>query len=448
MKKILVLFLATTCTMQLLAQGTFNISPGTIIKTNINTYVVFNDVNLVNNGSLQALASTVKFAGTSDESISGSGTTTIDSLKIAKGSTANLNLQANLNIGTSINFVSGLINLGDNVIDLGIGGMLLNESEASRAYTTGSGYIQSTQTLNAPSSANPGNLGAIITSAANMGSTVVRRSDTAVAGIPSSSILRNFTITPTNDAGLNATYRFQYLNAELNGQDASMLDLWKSTGSGTWVDSGATTRNPINKYVEKTGINDFSTWTLAIHNTVLPVTLSSFNAHKSVNDIEVVWQVQASINVSRYEVERSNDGKSFSSIGSLSTTTSSNYSYIDFQPAAGANYYRLRIVGTDGSVQYSSIVEMNSSDKNNSISFFPNPVVDNTVSLQMNNLAQGTYQLSIFDNEGKQVYQTPIIHDGGSSVRLVNLPAKLSSGVYRVEVKNNSVQFNSSLFIK
>ena len=108
----------------------------------------------------------------------------------------------------------------------------------------------------------------------------------------------------------------------------------------------------------------------------------------------------------------------------------------------------MRIVGLDGSVQYSSIVEVNTNAKNSAINFFPNPVIGNTVTLQLNNLVQGTYQVSVFDNAGKQVYQTSITHDGGSSARLLNLPATISGGIYRVEVKNNATQFNSSLLIK
>ncbi len=147
-------------------------------------------------------------------------------------------------------------------MDMGSSATITGESETSYAYSAGNGYIQSMATLNAPSSVNPGGLGAVITSGANMGSTIVRRSFLSASNASGSgnSILRRYNITPTNNTGLNATLRFQYLDAELNGLDESSLVLWRSTDDIHWTSMGFNARNTATNYVELAGINSFSSW--------------------------------------------------------------------------------------------------------------------------------------------------------------------------------------------
>ena len=159
-----------------------------------------------------------------------------------------------------------------NNIDLGATGAVNGESETSRLIGFAGGYIQIINTLNAPSSANPGNLGAIITSPQNLGSTTIRRGEQSQAngGGAGSSILRYYDISPATNSGLNATLRFSYFNAELNGLDENTLVLWRSPDNISWSNQGFTTRNTITNYVEKTGIDAFSRWTLSATSNPLP----------------------------------------------------------------------------------------------------------------------------------------------------------------------------------
>lgn len=452
MKKQIFTIAAILFSRSIYAQGTLNISSGSNIKPTGGAYVVFNNVNLVNNGILQQIAGggTIEFAGNTDVSLSGTGTTSIDSLELSQ-SGSNLNLQSNISIASEVNFNGGLFNVGNNTVDLGSTGIFKNESETSRAYSAGTGYAQSTQTLNAPSSVNAGNLGAIITSSANLGSTVIQRGFTSNSNVPGgSSILRYYVITPTNDAGLNATYRFQYLNAELNGLNDSTLNFWKSPDNINWVDSGFTTRDTLNKYVEKTGINDFSSWTLAPNFTVLAVTMGPLSANTTNNNvIDVTWQIYTAVNVKTYDVQRSADGKTFTTIGELPVAGATNYTYPDDAPLIGNNFYRLQIINTDGSVTYSNIAKANiSSSARSSITLYPNPVIDHTVTLQLTNAPQGIYQLVVFDNTGKDVYSSSINCTSSISTQVIYLPQNISTGIYKVQLKNAGTIYNQSLFVK
>ncbi|MBB1283314.1 T9SS type A sorting domain-containing protein [Flavisolibacter sp. BT320] len=184
---------------------------------------------------------------------------------MAKTNAAKLTLEKGLSIVSAVDFNGGLLDLGNQAINLGSTGSLVNESESSRAYTTGTGYIQAQGLLNSPAAINLGNLGAVITSAANLGNTIIRRGHAAQTGMNSisgNSIHRYYDITPANNTTLKATLWFHYFDAERSGISESSLQLWKSINA-SWATLGYTTRDLVNNYVEKKSITSFSRMTLS-----------------------------------------------------------------------------------------------------------------------------------------------------------------------------------------
>lgn len=267
MKKIILLLVAHACALTLLSQGLVQLGTGAYVNSSGGAYLVFDNVNIVNNGSVQQVAGAgfVKFTGSANVSLSGTGATTIDELLLAKTGASTLSLQSGLSVVSKVNFSGGLLNLNNNVLNLGSTGIFSNESEFSRAFTTGSGYVQASGILNAPSSADLGHLGAVITSPANMGNTVVRRGHAIQNNISGSnnSIRRYYDIAPANNLMLKAVLRFYYFDAELNGIPEANLYQWKSKDNINWDFVGADVRDPSANYVEKKSINKFDRWTLA-----------------------------------------------------------------------------------------------------------------------------------------------------------------------------------------
>ena len=82
--------------------------------------------------------------------------------------------------------------------------------------------------MNAPSGVNIGGLGAWISSAANLGSTTIDRYHSPRTGSGNQGISRYYNIEPTNNSGLNATFRFYYDESDLNGIPEANLRLFKS----------------------------------------------------------------------------------------------------------------------------------------------------------------------------------------------------------------------------
>ena len=218
------------------AQNVLKVQSGAQIKTTGGAVITLQDMDLDNDGTINQVPGegSFKFTGTQNNVISGTSQPLFDVLDIAKTGSARLLLNRNINIGSSINFSSGLIDLNTNNILLQPTALLISESEASRITGTTGGYVEITNTLNAPVSQNPGNLGAIISSSQNLGSTLIRRGHLSQTnGVDAgNSIFGYFDIVSANNSSLNATLRFRYFDAELNGLAENNLQMWKSPDTG------------------------------------------------------------------------------------------------------------------------------------------------------------------------------------------------------------------------
>ena len=264
LKKTTLLLIISGCVYQA-SHAQLIISPGVHLTSNGNTQLVLANTSLINNGIINHSSGTIKFSGDAPNIIAGSGTLSLYNMDLAKSAGISLILIKNIGIKNQLRFTSGLLNLNSYEIDLVSTGSLVNEREVSRITGTDGGKIKTTAVLNAPSAANPGNLGAVFTSIENFGSVAIQRGHQSQLNDQGtgSSILRYYDITLTNNSALKTTLRFNYFDAELNGISESNLVLFKGSANRSWVEKGYTTRDATQNYVEKTNNPDFSRWTLS-----------------------------------------------------------------------------------------------------------------------------------------------------------------------------------------
>ena len=192
------------------------------------------DSKLQNNGTFIDTSGTVFITGASPTAgaIEGTGgTTNFNNLTVNK-SAGELSVGKAILVAKNLTLTSGNVHIKPNKsIQLLSTGLLLNESETNRVYGTG-GHISISTDLNSPNEANPGNLGLEITSTKNLGLTDIIRYHASEsvnysnANAPGS-ILRQYSVSPTNNTALNATLGFNYLEAELNSNTESAIVGWK-----------------------------------------------------------------------------------------------------------------------------------------------------------------------------------------------------------------------------
>ncbi|MEO8568151.1 MAG: T9SS type A sorting domain-containing protein, partial [Ginsengibacter sp.] len=184
----------------------------------------------------------------------------------------------------------------------------------------------------------------------------------------------------------------------------------------------------------------------------LPLSFISIKAYEKSSAVNVEWKVANELNIDKYFVERSVDGRTFNSIGQTSATGSGantiTYNLPDVRPFAGNNFYRISALSKDGKNEYSAIVKINLGKGMAAISIYPNPVTKNgSLNLQLQNLNKGYYLVTIFDQHGKQVIKQVISHEGGNSVQAITLP-KLSAGAYSINVNSNDIKFIKTIVVE
>jgi hypothetical protein len=233
-------------------------------------------------------------------------------------------------------------------------------------------------------------------------------------------------------SGTSSSGFFVYANnsnstlADYNGTDA--------TGGATGLTFGSG-NNPTN-----------TTYITNLRNIVLPISLTSFAGKPVDQSILLNWTTASESNNDYFEVLKSNNGKTFRSIGTVkgsgTTTDAKSYSFVDVNPAAGTNYYQLVQYDFDGKSSSSSIIPVNSAIANSSLTVY---AATTSVNVSINSANQTDGTLQIFDITGKKLNETRLSLTKGFNT--LSLPLSLNSGIHVVNFVTGA-EVISSKFIK
>ncbi|MEZ0538246.1 T9SS type A sorting domain-containing protein [Fibrella arboris] len=131
-----------------------------------------------------------------------------------------------------------------------------------------------------------------------------------------------------------------------------------------------------------------------VHAPTLPVELVSFQGKPVANRVQLSWATAWERTADRFVVQRSTDAAEFIEVGTLPAAGTTNgprtYALLDEQPAHGANYYRLKQVDQDGSVNYSKTIAVIIRTDQPFIQVYPNPSDGRQFQLQLRNLMAPT----------------------------------------------------------
>ena len=200
----------------------------------------------------------------------------------------------------------------------------------------------------------------------------------------------------------------------------------------TLTADNSNTSSPVQAY--------FDEISLIANAKVLPVTLVDFHAlRESDGSVDLKWETAQEQNSQFMEVQRSGDGKVFTTIGRVAaagnSTTPRDYTLTDKTPLAGRNYYRLRMVDIDGTFKYSKVLQVAMGDVTEGIGVYGNPFHDQ---LGVRIPAQSTERLvlSLFDQTGRVCLRQNYTTQKGDN--LINLyPQGLAAGVYLLQVRGD-----------
>jgi len=364
--------------------------------------------NFTNSATFTANTSTVNFLGSSAQVIPA---VTFNNMTVNNATGASL--AGNIAINGTVTLTSGILTTGAFAIDLGVSGSIVEATPtvtAPTSYVTGT--VKATRSLMQNVNNTFGGLGIELTDANldNNSTLVTRVTGTACIGNfgTKTGIKRYFTITPTTDAGLNGTMVFHYFDNEITGHTEANIKIYKSIDNRSHWTVQNSSIDVANNKATLTGISTFSDWTASdAVNQSLPITLTDFTAHAKNKTVMINWQTATEINNDFFTLEHSINGEQwniiFSCEGAGTSTNEHYYSYIDYNPSEGINYYRLKQTDIDGAFTYSPIesVELN----NNNVDFmvYPNPGKLEAITIMIKSLSTDNATLSIIDATGRQI---------------------------------------------
>ena len=175
----------------------------------------------------------------------------------------------------------------------------------------------------------------------------------------------------------------------------------------------------------------------------LPVSFISFNATKENASTRLTWKVGTEQNVKGYEIEKSTDGRQFTSVGFVPANGQATYTFTDAQINQGPVFYRIRNVDIDGKFKYSNILSLKNGASSLVLRAFPLPAV-NKLTIQ-HEAVFNNGRINISTADGRIVKR--IIPAKGSLETIVNL-AGLKSGAYVLVFDSGNGKLQTMKFLK
>jgi hypothetical protein len=214
-----------------------------------------------------------------------------------------------------------------------------------------------------------------------------------------------------------------------------------------------TTPNGIN-YATMSGITSFSGGTGAvvlIPTNLLPVEWLYFNGHNEGLTNKLFWATATEENSDFFEVQRSADGLTFETIGTMQAALNSNearqYAFTDVNPIIGLNYYRIKLNNKDASTEITEIIAIEVNKSIETFSFYPNPV-DDKINYQFESSSEDDVMIEVIDVLGRTILSKTTRAVSGNNIQSFNL-SELLPGNYTIRATHLGKSIsNSSKFTK
>ncbi|HET9430256.1 MAG TPA: T9SS type A sorting domain-containing protein, partial [Chitinophagaceae bacterium] len=176
---------------------------------------------------------------------------------------------------------------------------------------------------------------------------------------------------------------------------------------------------------------------IAVQNSlILPLKLMNFQGSLDKTNVSLAWTIGENQFADRFEVERSTNGKDFSSVGMVFASSLSgdeDYEFRDNMPSSGKAFYRLKMYDKSQKAEYSRTLLFQKEMKASALTIINNPATDK-LSLSFNATSGNKAAISLYDLGGRKVMTREITVYEGTNSFSFSLPVSLQSGMYIAEV--------------
>ncbi len=239
------------------------------------------------------------------------------------------------------------------------------------------------------------------------------------------------TLTGLDTDGDGLDNRFDSLNLVTNikGTSYNMGNLGSTAG-----DPAPGARCPVQKKVPAQANRD---WRFV--GVVLPVQFLQLSGIMQAGHVLLNWTVVAAKEIDHFEVERSTDNSTYIKTGDVWQAVKLNeeqgFTFTDDVGNVNRDiiYYRIKVIGKDGEIQYSNILVVRRQQSKTLLSIMPNPARD-YVSMLFFAEKESVVTIRLIDNLGKTaLLKNQKVVKGNNSLQLHGL-GKYSNGVYSIQL--------------
>lgn len=207
----------------------------------------------------------------------------------------------------------------------------------------------------------------------------------------------------------------QPVNDNLGGQPFSAFKLYKrpdnATGASSWnFVQNATGFGSLRFAGGPTDIDQFSQFIIGSVTAPLSVGWVNFDGQRiNTNQVELRWTTATETRNMGFEIQRSTDGKEFTTIGFKdgggNSSQTRRYSFVD-DNASSSYYYRLKQLDIDAVYEYSKLIYIRLESKTATLLVYPNPTTE-SIQLQTKTewVNNPNLRAELFNSVGQSIWQ-------------------------------------------
>ena len=164
-----------------------------------------------------------------------------------------------------------------------------------------------------------------------------------------------------------------------------------------------------------------------------------FNARRvNYSDVKINWTSYIDTAIKTYEIERSADNLTFSTISTINASHVSigAYNYIDKPtvPQNGSIYYRLKWTMLNDKVYHSPVRRVDWTDVNMLESVYPNPNTDSRINIKWTANSGTEMKIEIMDVMGRIVYKKSVTATEWNNITTLQT-GRYQSGIYLIRIE-------------
>lgn len=175
-----------------------------------------------------------------------------------------------------------------------------------------------------------------------------------------------------------------------------------------------------------------------LHVLAMPVLANNFSATVDTGNVKLTWNTSYEINAGYFVVERSRNQRNYEVVDTVTahgtTSLPNSYRTYDTRPWLGLSYYRLKTVGTNGSISYSNNERVVITIRDLLQKLFW-CIFGHQLQIWLDVEKNGPAQLQLVDMQGRIRYQSQMILSKGRNNKTLDI-SSLPNGIYLLSVQS------------